>query len=96
MKEEIRALTLNPYLTLGGLSIVTLILNLPFGFLRSRAAKYSLRWLLYIHLPVPFIYLLRRMLLSDLYIPLTISLLVAAAILGQVLGGKINTLKNGL
>jgi hypothetical protein len=64
----------------------TLLINLPFGVARAKAKKYSLRWFLYIHLPIPFIFLAR--VLSDIgmkYIPV----FVVAALIGQILGGKI-------
>ncbi len=76
---------------MAGLWVTTLVLNLPFGFLRSRVSKYSVRWFLYIHLPIPLIYLLRRMLMLRLSI---IPLLVVAAVLGQVWGGRIKGTKS--
>ena len=75
------------YLALAGLAAFTLVINLPFGFLRSRSDKYSFRWFLYIHLPIPLIYLLRTGLMFK---PGVIPLLVAAAVAGQVWGGKLN------
>lgn len=68
----------------------TLVINLPFGFLRSRADKYSVLWFLYIHLPIPLVYLLRRMLTLRLSV---IPLLVVAAVVGQVWGGRIRGTK---
>ncbi len=66
---------------------MTCMLNLPFGFMRGKARKYSLKWFLYIHLPIPFIFLARTYSHLDYrYIPL----FVGAAVLGQVLGGKLN------
>jgi hypothetical protein len=65
--------------------LFTYILNLPFGILRARAKRFSLKWFLYIHIPIPFIFLLRK--LSNLdykYIPL----FVFAAVIGQLMGGK--------
>jgi hypothetical protein len=70
-----------------GLLSMTCMLNLPFGFMRGKARKYSLKWFLYIHLPIPFIFLARTYSHLDYrYIPL----FVGAAVLGQVLGGKLN------
>jgi hypothetical protein len=88
--EENFDLSLNDVMLLGGLAAFTLILNLPFGLLRSKAKKYSLRWFLCIHLPIPFIYLLRRYLM---FTASAIPLLVVAAVLGQIGGGKMNTQK---
>ncbi len=75
------------YIVLGIVAGITLALNLPFGFLRSKSSKYSFRWFLYIHLPVPFIYLLRRVLMFNLS---AVPVLIIAAAIGQVWGGKIN------
>lgn len=69
-----------------GLFSLTVMVNLFFGFLRSRTRRYSFGWFLCIHLPIPFIFLARvSSHLSYLYIPV----FVAAAIIGQVLGGKV-------
>jgi hypothetical protein len=85
-------LSLNDAIILGALTAFTLALNLPFGLLRSKAERYSLRWFLCIHLPIPFIYLLRKYLM---FTASAIPLLVAAAVLGQIGGGKIKTQKKG-
>ncbi|MBI5118978.1 hypothetical protein HZA56_21140 [Candidatus Poribacteria bacterium] len=79
-------MTLDVYLWAVALAAITLILNLPFGFLRAKAKRYSLRWFLCIHLPIPFIYYLRHLFMLTVYV---IPLLVVAAVLGQIWGGKI-------
>lgn len=66
--------------------ILTFLINLPFGYYRKRAKRFSFRWFLYIHLPIPIIVAAR--LLSNLdfrYIPL----FIFAAITGQFLGGRL-------
>lgn len=64
----------------------TLLINLPFGYMRGRSRKYSVKWILYIHLPVPFVFLARVLSHLELkYIPL----FLIAAVLGQFLGGKV-------
>jgi hypothetical protein len=64
----------------------TILLNLPFGYARTKTKKYSLRWFLYIHIPVPFIFIARIISHIDMkYIPI----FVFAAITGQILGGKL-------
>lgn len=69
-----------------GLVFFTLLLNIPFGYLRGKSKKYSFQWLLYIHLPVPLVIYLRYTAgISYYFIPL----MLAAAILGQVTGGKL-------
>ncbi len=41
------------------LAFLVFVINLPFGYLRGKSKKYSLKWFLYIHLPIPMIILLR-------------------------------------
>ncbi len=65
---------------------VTFILNLGFGYLRSKTQKYSFKWFLYIHLSIPMVVLAR--ILSHLdyrYIPV----FVLAAVGGQIFGGRL-------
>ena len=68
------------------LTAFTLLINLPFGYARAKQKKYSLRWFLYIHIPIPLIFIAR--VLSHIeyrYIPF----FAVAAIAGQILGGKL-------
>ena len=67
-----------------GLVVATFALNLPFGAYRVTVRKLSLKWLLAIHLPIPFIFLLR---LSAGYSPWFIPWLVVGAGGGQIIGG---------
>ncbi len=68
-----------------GIFIVTCVLNIPFGILRSKQRPYTFLWFLYIHLPVPFIFMARHLAhVSYFYIPL----FMFAAMLGQYLGGR--------
>ncbi len=63
-----------------------LVLNLPFGYVRAGTKKFSLKWFLYIHLPIPFIFLLRRFAgIGAEFIPI----IAAGAIAGQLLGGRL-------
>lgn len=64
----------------------TVLLNIPFGYMRAGARKYSIRWFLYIHLPIPIIIFLR---LSFGFSWKAIPLVVIAAVTGQFAGGKI-------
>ena len=69
-----------------GLFAFTLLLNVPFGYARARAKKYSFRWFLYIHAPIPFIFIARTLShVQFTYIPI----FVIAAVIGQILGGKL-------
>ena len=64
----------------------TLFLNLPFGYARAKTRRYSLRWFLYIHVPIPFIFIVRTISHIDIkYIPI----FAIAAITGQILGGRL-------
>ena len=64
----------------------TLFLNLPFGYARAKTRRYSLRWFLYIHVPIPFIFIVRTILHIEIkYIPI----FAIAAVTGQILGGRL-------
>ncbi len=70
----------------GVIAFFTLLINLPFGYLRKSARKFSLKWFLCIHLPIPLIFLARVSAnLNFRYIPL----FLLAAVAGQILGGKV-------
>lgn len=76
----------SPALSLAGLLLFAILINLPLGFLREASPRYSLRWFVYIHLSIPFILLLRlREGFGWQIIPLTI----ACAVFGQLLGGRV-------
>ncbi len=76
----------NKYYTILILFAFTLILNLPFGYLRTRSIKYSLRWFLCIHAPIPFIFIARTVSHIEMkYIPV----FALAAVAGQIVGGKL-------
>ena len=64
---------------------LTLLINLPFGYLRKGTRRFSLKWFLCIHVPIPFIFIARVLSHLDFrYIPL----FVAAAVIGQLWGAK--------
>ncbi len=65
------------------LVLIAVALNVPFGAWRATTERLSLRWFLAVHLPIPFILLLR---LSSGYSCRVIPLLVAGAVAGQLLG----------
>lgn len=68
------------------ITLFTFLVHLPFGYLRSHSTKYSFKWFVYIHIPIPFIILIRIITNTDYkFIPL----FVIAAILGQLFGGKL-------
>lgn len=74
------------------LIIVTLIvflLNIPFGYWRDNVKKFSLQWVLAVHIPVPFIIAL-RLLTTIGFAWYTYVFLVGAFFLGQKIGGTIH------
>lgn len=74
-------------------ALIIFLLNLPFGALRGREKTYSLKWFLYIHLPIPLIILLR--IYSDIGFALyTYPILIAAFFTGQAVGRKYIPLKS--
>jgi len=69
-------------------SLAVFLFNIPFGFWRANVKKFSLQWILAVHVPVPFIIALR--LLTDLgFAWYTYVFLVGSFFLGQKLGGTI-------
>jgi len=67
--------------------LIVFLINLPFGYMRSKTTKFSRQWMMAIHIPVPFVFLLR--VLSGLNWTI-IPLLVLSDIAGQMVGGKLN------
>ncbi len=73
-------------LLLVGLAVIAL--NVPFGFWRARARRFSLPWFLAVHAPVPFVIGFRLM--SGIgWQPATFPLMVGAYFVGQLGGGLI-------
>jgi len=67
--------------------ILTFILNLLFGYFRAKSRKYSLKWFVYIHLPIPVILIARITSGLDFrFVPV----FVFAAVLGQIVGGRVD------
>lgn len=60
------------------------LINLPFGFYRQGVRKYSWRWFLAIHLPIPFVLAMRLGLGQNWRV---VPLLFVFAVVGQVAGG---------
>ncbi len=72
--------------TINELMLVVFIINLPFGYMRSKATKFSRQWIMAIHIPVPFVFLLR--IFSGLNWTV-IPLLVLSDVAGQLAGGRL-------
>jgi hypothetical protein len=71
------------------ISLIVFVLNIPFGYWRSNVRKFSLQWILAIHIPVPFVIALRF--LSGLGFQfVTYPALVGGFFAGQFLGSKIH------
>ena len=73
-------------------ALAVFVLNLPFGYWRAGTRKFSWQWALAIHLPVPFVILLR------LYSGLgwhwsTFPVLISAFFLGQFAGARLRSLR---
>ena len=67
------------------ISLVSFVVNLPLGVWRERTRKFSWQWFLAIHASIPLIIVLRVVLELPL---VAIPLNIAAAVLGQYLGGR--------
>lgn len=67
-----------------GLVFLVFIVSVPCGYIRQNYAKYSFMWFLLIHIPIPFIVLMRIEAGLDWHmIPLTL----AGSVVGQIVGG---------
>ncbi|MDP1809548.1 MAG: hypothetical protein Q8L35_08445 [Actinomycetota bacterium] len=66
--------------------IVGTALNIPFGSYRRLTRKFSVAWLLSIHLPVLFLILLRSV---AFHLPVwSIAFSLASAVAGQIIGDR--------
>jgi len=72
------------------ISVIIFIMNIPFGYWRSNVKKFSLQWFLAVHVPIPFIVLLR--IFSEIgFVWYTYPLLVGSFFLGQRYGSYLRT-----
>jgi hypothetical protein len=72
------------------ISILVFVFNIPFGYWRNNVKKFSLQWILAIHLPVPFVIALRFM--SGLGFQfVTYPVLVGGFFAGQFVGSIIHS-----
>lgn len=79
---------------LSSIALAVLLLNLPFGYWRAGSPRFSRSWFLAIHLPIPFVILLR--VTSGLGWQLvSFPVLVGAFFAGQFLGGWLQTWRRG-
>jgi len=76
-------------ISLWEVALAVLLLNIPFGFWRDGTKRFTLPWLLAVHLPVPIVVGLR--VLSTLgWRFTTFPVLIGSFLLGQFLGGKLH------
>lgn len=68
------------------ISIITFVLNIFFGYFRAREKKFSFKWFLCIHLPIPLVAFARLYAGLDYAV---IPLFLIAAVAGQIIGGKV-------
>jgi dolichyl-phosphate-mannose--protein O-mannosyl transferase len=74
-------------ITILGVSLFTMVINLPFGYWRASVEKFSKEWFLAVHLPVPFVVAARLgFRVSFRFIPL----FILFYFLGQLLGAQWN------
>ena len=71
------------------LMLVVFLINLPFGYWRFKATRFSRQWMMAVHIPVPFVVLLRIFSGFGWNI---IPLLMLSDIAGQFAGGKLRRL----
>lgn len=72
------------------LMLLGLLLNLPFGFLRAGTRKFSVSWFIFVHVPIPFLFIFRHLLELNFW---AIPFSLAAAVLGQVFGGRLRNFR---
>ncbi|MEE9613908.1 MAG: hypothetical protein V3W31_03010 [Thermodesulfobacteriota bacterium] len=72
---------------LAAITAAALLLNMPFGYMRASAKKFSVMWFLYIHIPIPFIFALRSI---SGFTYKAIPVIAVGAVLGQFIGGRMN------
>jgi len=72
--------------------IATVIVNLPFGYIRGGFRKLSFWWFVAIHAPVPIVIMIRKF--HDLELSWILApFLLGSFFIGQLLGRKIYVLK---
>jgi hypothetical protein len=76
-------------------TLLVFIINIPFGYWRSRTRRFSPQWLLAIHLPIPLV-ILCRLLLDIGWQLISFPLFIGAFFAGQFAGGMIQHLMDSL
>jgi len=69
-------------------ALIDFLFNIPFGYWRTNTKRFSVQWFLSIHLPIPFIIILR--IYSGIGFEfITYPVMVSSFLLGQYLGYKL-------
>jgi hypothetical protein len=69
--------------------LIVLLINIPFGYWRCKADRFSRRWMMAVHLPVPLVFLLR---IISGFSWMIIPLLMLSFAAGQFIGGNIRNI----
>jgi hypothetical protein len=69
-------------------AVIVFLSNIPFGYWRESVRKFSLPWILAIHLPVPFVILLRIYSGVGWHI-ITYPVIIGAFFAGQLAGSRL-------
>jgi hypothetical protein len=73
------------------IAVIVFLINLPFGYWRNMVRKFSVPWILAVHLPVPIVVALR--IYGGLgWHFITFPVLIGAFFLGQFCGGNLDYL----
>ena len=70
--------------------VIIFLLNLPFGYWRVHVRRFSLQWILAVHLPIPLVIIV-RILGGVSWDIKTFPVLAAAYFAGQYVGGSLYT-----
>lgn len=71
---------------------IVFLLNIPFGYWRSKVRRFSTQWILAVHLPVPFAIACRLFLGLGWHF-VTFPVLIGAFFAGQLAGSKLRYLQ---
>ncbi len=77
-------------MSINEIMLLVFLLNLPFGYIRGNSKKFSRKWMMAIHIPVPFVFLMR--IFSGLNYTV-IPFLVLSDIAGQIAGAKLRQIE---
>jgi len=79
---------MNTYFKILLIAMFTFLINIPFGIWRGKTKRFSIQWFLSIHLPIPFIILMR--IKSGIgFIPYSYPFFIFAFFSGQFIGSRI-------